>query len=282
MDLLDLLDCSSASDNDCASTAQGNADTVKRCSGASESTRSVDSTAPISAPLKKRRRGCISIITAGKASPSAFERSIPHRRGHWAGHIMVPVRCFSRGSIHHSVLTFQRQLEEHGYSGSVVEHEERHLSLSRCFSLQAGNVEPFAQKLTERLSKVRSTRLYIDRRGEMLVNDEKTRTFWGWKVQSNSVLRSIVSHVDDILRQYNQPPYYENPAFHISLCSFAGFVHPFHHHLEVDDESSIDSAEDEKERDDPDYEDEKDYVVVDRVHCKFGNLRTFQIRLQSE
>jgi 2'-5' RNA ligase len=273
MDLLSLLDCSSDSDNDCASPARGNNKKTKRDDGASQSTTT--SSEPLT---KKPRRGSTSIVSSSQASPSTFQRSIPHQRGHWAGHIMVPVRCFSRGSIHQSVLTFQRRLEEHGYSGPVVQHDERHLSLSKCFSLQAGNVEPFVQKLTERLSEERSTRLYVNRSGDILINDEKTRTFWGWQVQPNAVLRRLVAHVDEILQQYNQPLYYENPTFHISLASLAGTVYPFHHR--DDDEESSNASED-KENDSDDSDDDKDCMIVDRVHCKFGNCKTYQIKLQS-
>lgn len=58
----------------------------------------------------------------------------------------------------------------------------------------------------------------------VLLNDEKTRSFLCWKVRPNATLRRIVAHVDNLMKSYNQPVYYEPAKFHISIASFPGNI----------------------------------------------------------
>jgi 2'-5' RNA ligase len=285
MDLLSLIDCSSDSDKD---SIQGDKKGTKSNSESLKTGRRLDDDAVKApggerithSPNKKRKRGSVSTVPSSQAPASTFLRSIPHRRGHWSGHIMVPVTCFSRGGIQQSISKFQKRLEDHGYSGLVVEHDERHISLSKHFSLQAGNLESFCDKLAERLSKEHATHLYVDPTGHTLVNEEGTRSFWGWNVQPNAVLRRIVSHVENVLQQYNQPSYYENPIFHISFASFPGKVD----FQQDDNDSSFSQEESEKSSnsDDEDVDEEVDHILVDQIHCKFGgkNCKNFVIKLR--
>jgi hypothetical protein len=226
---------------------------------------------------KKRKRGCVSIVPSSQAPTSLFTRSVPHRRGHWSGHVMVPVTCFSSKTIERSILKFQKRLEKQGFSGTIVRHDQIHLSLSKSFSLQLGCIDSFVQQLTTRLTHERSTRCFVDRSmcssgGDVLVNDEKTRSFWGWRVvQPNATLTRLVRHVDAVLKSYNQPSYYDPPIFHISLASFPGNVCD----LEEDEEE-----EDEEDSSDDDDDDESDYIQVNLVQCKFGTNKNYVIGLQ--
>lgn len=225
---------------------------------------------------KKKKQASITILAASKAPSYLFKRTISHRQGHWAGHIMIPVKSFSPSFICGSIQEFQHKLQHHGYSGIVVEHDETHLSLSKHFSLQISNLEPFVRHLKKRLEKERPTKLYVNTSGNILVNDERTRSFWGWNVQANTGLRRILSHIDSVLQQYNQPPYYENPIFHISLASIAENVgHLNNSNIEMPDQSESDSTH---TSDDECYANDNT-IVVDRVVCKFGNKKTFEIML---
>ncbi|CAJ1961623.1 unnamed protein product [Cylindrotheca closterium] len=227
---------------------------------------------------EKPKKGSITIMAASKAPSSFFKRSIPHRQGHWAGHIMIPVNSFSPSFIRSSVRKFQHRLELHGYSGIVVEHDEIHISLSKHFSVQASNLESFVQQLKRRLEKERPTKLFVDTSGNILVNDERTRSFWGWTVQPNTCLRRIISHVDSVLQQYNQPSYYENPIFHISLASSTEDVAHLNKST-TEDLKHSDSDSTETSDDGDDFYTNDNTVAVDRILCKFGNKKTYEIVL---
>ena len=196
---------------------------------------------------KIRRRGCIDVISSSKARDSEiFARSVPHRRGHWAGHVKIPFltkvsSCHDHDLVQerkkNNVKTFQDLLERRGISGKLVEHEHLHLSLSKEFSLQDAQIESFVRQLTNFVRQEHATSLYIDsmltsefrsiwdngRIEEIvLLNEEKTRSFLCWKVRPNVTLRRIVAHIDSVMKSYKQPVYYEPAKFHISIASFPG------------------------------------------------------------
>ncbi|OEU19760.1 hypothetical protein FRACYDRAFT_268083 [Fragilariopsis cylindrus CCMP1102] len=66
--------------------------------------------------------------------------------------------------------------------------------------------------------------LYVDIDEIVLMNDEKTRSFWCWNVYPNATLRRLLAHVDAVLKTYNQPIYYRPARFHVSVASFPGNI----------------------------------------------------------
>lgn len=275
MDLLHMIDSSSESEEE-KSDSKRKLDQTEENANSKSINRRQRIESPNHFDKKIPKKGSITIVDASKAPPSLFKRSIPHRQGHWAGHVMIPVKSFSPSFIRSSIRKFKNRLELHGYSGIVVEHNEIHISLSKHFSLQSSNLDSFVQQLKRRLEKERPTKLFVDNSGDILVNDERTRSFWGWSVQPNTALRRILSDVDSVLQQYNQPMYYENPIFHISLASTAEDLT----HLN----QSTTDALDDSNSDSTDTSDDECYtnnntIVVDRVLCKFGNKKRFEIVL---
>ena len=241
---------------------------------------------------KKRPRvqmGSVDVVASDEIPVGLFQRTVPHRRGHWAGHILIPLireeeenHPISR-LIQKSIRQFKRTLESQGYSGTIVRHSHLHISLSKYFSLQLHFIESFVSRLTQLLSLECSTRVLIDSRNPfLLVNDEKIRSFWCWRVHPASALQKILSHVDTILKDYNQPTYYEPPVFHISLASFGGDLtdlslpHPSSEEATTpddDDDAGHDSdSESSEETDAP-------LLVVDQVVCQFGTTKTYTINL---
>lgn len=271
MDLLHLIDSSSDNEDD-TTASKGQQVQIEE---------NPDSKCPNDNHLlaKKAKQASITIVSSSQAYPPLFKRSIPHRQGHWAGHVMIPVKLFSPSFIRSSVQQFKRRLERNGYSGIVVEHEEIHISLSKHFSLQVSNLESFVKQLKRRLEKEHPTKLFVDTSGNILVNDERTRSFWGWSVQPNDSLRRILAQVDSVLEKYNQPPYYENPIFHISLASMAeDLAHLNKSAGEESDNADNDSSESSDDDDDDVYTNDNT-IPVDRILCKFGNKKTFEIML---
>jgi len=194
---------------------------------------------------KLRRRGSIDVIQSSEVQHSDFfSRSVKHRRGHWAGHIKISVPIIpsssplsSENSLRnwkkHSVKRYRKLLELKGISGTIVEHDILYTSLSKYFSLQVSQIESFTRRLADLIQQEHSMNLYIEpmsRTGDedidqmVLMNEEKTRSFWCWKVHPNATLLRLVAHVDAVLKIYNQPTYYRPARFHVSIASFPGNV----------------------------------------------------------
>ncbi|VEU38699.1 unnamed protein product [Pseudo-nitzschia multistriata] len=285
------------------------------------------------------RRGLIDVVSSSKARDSrVFSRSIPHRRGHWAGHVKIPILMASSPSENddleplrktktRNVAALQNFLERRGISGTMIEHDNLHLSLSKHFSLQIANIEPFARRLGELLQNEPSTSLHVETMVEpchesnlvhgefvgeiiddiVLLNEEKTRSFFCWRVRPNVTLLRIVAHVDAILKRYNQPVYYQPAHFHISFASFAGNIieslnktkgEYVHSRLDVDSEryfqspsnnvvgaSIIGSKNERGVGDDDDDDDDSEQTVyilpVHHVECTLGTTKEYIIPLRT-
>jgi len=240
-------------------------------------------------PRKRIRKGLVTIISSEEAPTDLFQRSVPHRRGHWSGHIFIPLTLniptirAMRHSIHH----FQTLLETQGYSGTVVQHSIYHISLSKYFSLQLHFIEPFVQKLRLLLSMEYISRIFFHPQQQqsphILLNDDKTRSFWSWKVYPDTHLKKLVSHIDSILNEYDQPTYYEPPIFHTSLASFNGNLENFSSFPSpptINDpttESDDDNVDEDKS--DSDDADSSSVIVVNQVVCQFGTTKSYTINL---
>jgi hypothetical protein len=226
---------------------------------------------------KKRKRGSVLVVPSNEAPTDEFQRTVPHRRGHWAGHVLVPMTStVGVQAVEKSIIAFQKTLERNGHSGTLVRHAHLHLSLSKCFSLQLAFIDSFVNKLAQRIKIERSTKLFVDHRehgGTILVNEEKTRSFLSWKVKANTSLLRIVKHVDSILAEYGMPLYYDPPIFHISLASFAGNLEDLKNIDPAEDHSS--SSENGSSSDD----EEPCFLVVDHVVCRFGTTKSYTIPL---
>ncbi|KAG7359457.1 hypothetical protein IV203_034555 [Nitzschia inconspicua] len=181
---------------------------------------------PVPPRTKRPKNGCVEISSSSQVPPETFERSVPHRRGHWAGHVKIPVtKSLPSLERKQSVQYFRKMLERQGHSGVLVEHESFHISLSKPFSLQVSQIESFVQQLSQRLVQdVREFNVCVDTTGTILVNEEGTRSFWCWTVHPSPSLMRSVRHVDSVLARYNQPSYYQPAHFHISVASFPGNV----------------------------------------------------------
>jgi hypothetical protein len=218
------------------------------------------------ASKKKQKQGMVEVIPSRKASPDLFVRTIPHKRGRWSGHVFCPFPNADDAMVQSSVTKFQNRLERAGFSGILVQHEELHFSLSRHLSFQIGSIESFMKQLATRVSAERSTRLLVDTTGVVLVNDEKTRSFYGWRVCPNLTIHRMLRHVNEVLKNYNQPSYYEPPIFHISLASVTGDISKLW-------------AESEGMDDDDDDQNRTTFASVQKICCTFGTTKKYTIDL---
>lgn len=197
-------------------------------------------------------------------------------------------------------------LEKQGISGTMVEHECLHLSLSKQFSLQVAQIESFVRQLSNLVGQEHVTSLHIDspsaselrslwKNGRIdqmiLLNDEKTRSFFCWEVHPNATLKRIVTHIDTVMKSYKQPVYYQPAKFHVSVASFPGNL------LEQLDSINNDAASVPKEttassrvpEDDEDDDSssssestscESCFIPVRELHCTMGTTKEYLIRLR--
>ena len=323
---MDLLNYDDDNDDD-EDEDKDKDESTNHCMGAAESNKCNNQSTPVATGsnnqhvLRTRKRpresSSLTIVSSDEAPPNLFERIVPHRRGHWSGHVVVPISqshsnrtTSSHAAIQQSIQDFYQLLQDHEFTtGTIVQHSHYHLSLSKYFSLQLAFIDSFVQKLTRRLATERSTRaLLVQQHGRplecILVNDEKTRSFWCWKVQSNPVLLRILHHVDACLKEYGQPAYYHPPLFHISIASFDGDLSslvPLAESRRQERATKMDittTAKDDPENkgegDDDDDEQEEDsesddddstntldsnLIKIDRLVCKFGTTKTYTIPL---
>jgi hypothetical protein len=161
----------------------------------------------------------------------------------------------------HSVERFQKLLERRGISGTVVEHDDLYISMSKYFSLQVPQIDTFARRLADLVRQEHYMNLFVDIDEIVLMNDEKTRSFWCWNVYPNATLRRLLAHVDTVLKLYNQPIYYQPARFHVSVASFPGNI------LEK-------LAPDNNSDDD----DDDDVLDKDRKHCQNTNKNNYSSR----
>jgi len=235
----------------------------------------------------------IDIVSINDVSPNFFVRSVPHIPGNWAGHVFCPLPLLSLdcGSttggwnyeMNASLLRFQKLLQQRQQQqqktikGPIVSHIPTttggtnnpfavHLSMSRPFVLQLSSIDSFVAQLQRRLQYLPTTTLRVHHHQEkILVNDEHTRSFWTWPIDSNGMLMAILREINAVLKLYRQPVYYDPPLFHASLASVA------------DDLSSL--ATTSSNEDDSNGNNGCLYFAVDQIHCTFGTTKHYTIDL---
>jgi hypothetical protein len=235
---------------------------------------------------KKARRGIVRFITLEESNTSKkvhenktlFVRSQPHVPGNWAGHVFVKLAPHASSSAavwqeaEAKGLDRIRNRLESSYNGSscvVVVHEPMnwHVSLSRPFYLQAAFIDSFVKELgqslaTSAVATSRTVRI-LPHECTLLVNDDKTRSFWVWPVQPS--LEDLVRIVDRVLLLYKQPTYYQPAHFHISVASVPEDLSNVRNSNDNINTTENESVDDEEE------DDASLYARITEVHCVIGN-----------
>ena len=246
-------------------------------------------------PKKRQREGTVEINWNPRHEEALFVRTTPHIRGNWAGHVFVKVDIEQGGNdcddedeeetskldamVRRSLGRLRQSLEDCGWSGTIHPHlnpcdvhKGLHISLSRPFFLQLASIPSFVATLKEKLSLEQSTTLTVLKEEMILTNDEGTRSFWCWSVSSTPTILRILSHVDCVMQQYNQPVYYKPPRLHVSVGSIRGRVPDL---SQRDDASTGES----NSSDDDDDDDDRFVFVVDCIHCSFGTTKSYVFHL---
>ncbi|XP_028175996.1 U6 snRNA phosphodiesterase [Ostrinia furnacalis] len=193
-------------------------------------------------------------------------RSFPHVRGNWATFIYV------KYPEEESLLSLSQRLLGilSAFKDSCHVCDNVHISLSKTVVLQYHLITPFTRSLQEVFRNIDC--FCLDFSGiKLYCNEENTRTFIALEVDYSSKRRllQLSQNVDDVLKEYKLPLFYENPSFHMSIIWLTGdkkaelssLMSEFNNSLNKELGNTINP------------------VLVSDLNCKIGN-KYFQFTLQ--
>jgi hypothetical protein len=161
-------------------------------------------------------------------------RSFPHVEGQFATHVYFEVDLpENSASLRGDYSQLVQTLETACQGISSLHHIEMplHVSLSRTVpirSIQIGSLlKGLQQTLTQNLKKNRSLDVRIGGSADVLLNDEKTRTFITLPVsdKGEEKLKNIIDRVSKVFVLHGLPKYYEDPIVHASFVWCLGDHH---------------------------------------------------------
>jgi len=171
----------------------------------------------------------------------------------------------------------------------LVLHDDPHISLTQTFFLQQASIASFLRRLRQ-VAKSSTTctssggiRVALSSGVVTLVNDTQTRLFFAWPVihdgngvddnnisghaqqpTPNTRLHDLVLGLNNVLQEYQQPPYYHPPKFHASFASMPIQGEKMIQHI-LDSSSNINSNLDVTEDDDI------LELFVSQISCRIGD-----------
>ncbi|KAH3768492.1 hypothetical protein DPMN_169705 [Dreissena polymorpha] len=147
------------------------------------------------------------------AEHSGRLRSFKHEEGNWA----TLVYALYSGCEEDHFARLQSELFRCLRPLEFQPMEDYHMSLSRTVTLRHHWIEDMREMLRTSFAEQPSSCCEVCGLA-VLSNDEKTRSFLTLTVScADDVLESYTSAVDKCFKEYNLPPYYKPPLFHISI-----------------------------------------------------------------
>lgn len=118
-----------------------------------------------------------------------------------------------------------REDRREGRTDSIV---PLHISLSRPFYLQQQSISTFVEHVRRVLAPHSPTPITFDLSNpEILVNDEKTRTFLtipAAQISQDAPIVRMIRSVDTVMKRFGQRHYYKEAKIHTSIASVSGDV----------------------------------------------------------
>ncbi|XP_059054114.1 U6 snRNA phosphodiesterase 1 [Achroia grisella] len=146
-------------------------------------------------------------------------RSFPHVRGNWSSFVYIQY------TEDEDFLKLFKKLQAKVFEidGSCYKCDDFHISLSKTVVLQYHLITSFSTTLQKILSDFESFKLSYDS-VKIYCNEENTRTFVALEVDhfSKKYLMHMTDKIDNVLKEYNLPTFYENPSFHMSILWLNG------------------------------------------------------------
>eukprot|EP01147_Barroeca_monosierra_P006517 gene6517-7505_t len=99
--------------------------------------------------------------------------------------------------------------------------EEVHISLSRTFTLQFGEIDSFMQRLRSAIAYIPEFSLVADLHGYIMTNEDRSRAFFCLGMSARPLsLDHLLDNIDTVLTDFNKPTFYTTRDIHISLVSW--------------------------------------------------------------
>ncbi|XP_076272105.1 U6 snRNA phosphodiesterase 1 [Rhynchophorus ferrugineus] len=193
-------------------------------------------------------------------------RSFAHERGNWASFVYIPI------TEHVSLERLVSYIKELMVDNiDVKPMSDLHISLTKTVVLRYIWINPLVKTIQ---NYVKCFKKFVIVLGAVKVycNEERTRTFLGIEVKSGyDTLLKLVDNLDKCLSEFNLPPFYQDPSFHISIAWCLGDQQNI---LESVLPQINEKLDDLKEC----YPEDQWYSVVEYLLCKIGN-KQFQFQL---
>jgi U6 snRNA phosphodiesterase len=186
------------------------------------------------------------------------KRQIEHIDGNWASHIFIePAEDFLL-----KFTDFIAQVESKFKDIKSV--SSPHVSLSKMFILKYHWIDNFFKVLTQNVV-FKSFSLEFSTQLTFLSNEDKSRHFACLLIEDSSraQIQSIVNQIDESLKEFQLPAYYENPIYHISLL---WKLSEFSKEEKLEIPSKMEALMSK---------DENFYTLIDKITLKTGNKVKF-------
>lgn len=178
-------------------------------------------------------------------------RSFPHVEGHFATHVYFEVYFPKDGAVAEYMSRFM-QIFDAGDQKFYRIDPPLHVSLSRTAAIKSVQIRSLLSGLQQALKSILVTPrrkkekcvnnsyngldIQIGKSSDILVNDEKTRTFLSLSVSVKgtndcTLLEQIVVKVSNIFKLHGLPEYYDDPKIHASIGWCLGNQEGYMQHL---------------------------------------------------
>lgn len=142
------------------------------------------------------------------------KRSFPHVIGNWATCLFVDLKPYLIEDLRSVQQRLHVALNDH----EVKIETNLHLSVSKVVTFQHHWIDTFLVRFRKEVGlRIKRFSLYWQPELKVFVNEEKTRTFIGLCVRSDSELRNITKLIDAEFEELNLAPFYDPPIYHVSL-----------------------------------------------------------------
>jgi len=97
---------------------------------------------------------------------------------------------------------------------------ELHISVAKTFSLRHNEIDIFCEQLGEAVRAAKLGEIFVSfDKWKLLVNDTKTTSFVSLvSSKNNSQVLDAIEAVDNIMRRFDHPTYYNPPIIHASIA----------------------------------------------------------------
>ena len=188
-------------------------------------------------------------------------RSFGHEPNNWATYVYIDLQDCELDDAKTFIIN-ELNLEP-------IDHH--HLSISRVVSLRHHWIDSFIQSVKSQVEQNRSFYLSVDKL-QVYANDDRTRTFVGLEASVGvKDLQKLTYSVDKCLKEYNLPPFYYPPSFHVSLGWCLGDMRQvIRQKLQKIELKLVDLLDDD---------DDLGRFVVKNINCKSGN-KIYEMKLK--